>query len=106
MNTDPDKTMKGRLLSEGGELLRVRHLRGETPAPCGSCRGPSKGKALEQARLIYAKPCQFCGKEFQGIAKAGYCSNACRQKAKRKRAKGHNNHPAAPFHTPPTGVQL
>jgi hypothetical protein len=29
-----------------------------------------------------------CGKRFSGIAKAKFCSNACRQKAKYQRSKG------------------
>lgn len=84
---DPRQTPKGRLLSAGNELLRVRHVRGEAPTRATSNRGREKGKALEQARLIYGKECQHCGKGFEGIATAGYCSNACRQKAKRLRAK-------------------
>jgi hypothetical protein len=36
------------------------------------------------------KVCEVCKKEFEGIGKAKFCSNACRQKDKHKRSKETN----------------
>ena len=45
------------------------------------------GAALAALRRTTWHYCRVCGKRFAGITKAVYCSNACRQKAKYKRAK-------------------
>jgi ribosomal protein L34E len=47
----------------------------------------SPGAALAALRRRTRHRCAQCGKRFSGIAKALYCSNACRQKAKYERAK-------------------
>lgn len=46
------------------------------------------GAALSALRKTTWHHCAVCQKRFSGIAKAVYCSNACRQKAKyaKKRA--------------------
>jgi hypothetical protein len=43
------------------------------------------GKALAAMRKIVIKPCGQCGKEFQGYAKGKWCSETCKQRAKRER---------------------
>lgn len=45
------------------------------------------GAALAALRRRSWHVCPIDGKRFSGIAKAIYCSNACRQKAKHQRAK-------------------
>lgn len=45
------------------------------------------GAALAALRRTTWHYCLVCGKRFSGIAKAVYCSNACRQKAKHQREK-------------------
>lgn len=44
------------------------------------------GAALAALRKRSWHLCAVCTKRFSGIAKAVYCSNACRQKAKRGRS--------------------
>lgn len=43
--------------------------------------------ALSAMRKTHWHYCAVCNKRFSGIAKAVYCSNACRQKAKYARKK-------------------
>ena len=43
------------------------------------------GAKLAAMRRKLAHVCPICETRFKGIAKAIYCSNACRQKAKRER---------------------
>lgn len=45
------------------------------------------GQALAAMREIVDHNCPSCGGEFQGIKKAVYCSEACKQKAKYQRQK-------------------
>ena len=45
------------------------------------------GAALAALRRRVWHVCKSCGKRFKGIATAIYCSNACRQRAKRERAE-------------------
>jgi predicted nucleic acid-binding Zn ribbon protein len=45
------------------------------------------GAALAALRRRTWHLCAVCGKRFSGIAKAIYCSNACRQKAKYARSR-------------------
>jgi ribosomal protein L34E len=45
------------------------------------------GAALAALRKRTWHRCAQCGKRFSGIAKALYCSNACRQKAKYARGR-------------------
>jgi ribosomal protein L34E len=49
------------------------------------------GAALAALRRTTWHQCHVCGKRFSGIKTAKFCSNACRQAAKYKRAKrdGH-----------------
>jgi uncharacterized protein (DUF983 family) len=49
-------------------------------------RGAKAGAALAALRRKAAHRCPVCEKTFKGIATAVYCSNACRQKAKYRRA--------------------
>jgi ribosomal protein L34E len=49
------------------------------------------GAALAAKRRRTWHQCAQCGKRFSGIAKAVYCSNACRQKAKYARGKPARN---------------
>ena len=44
------------------------------------------GAALAARRQIHNKVCLICGEKFKAIATAKYCSNRCRQQAKRMRA--------------------
>ena len=45
------------------------------------------GAALAALRKTAWHYCPVCCKRFSGIARAVYCSNACRQKAKYLRGK-------------------
>lgn len=45
------------------------------------------GAALAAQRRRTSHTCPVCSKRFSGIAKAVYCSNACRQKAKYQRKR-------------------
>lgn len=45
----------------------------------------NRGEVMSHSRVIYNHKCDFCGNTFEGIATAKFCSNACRQKAKRFR---------------------
>jgi hypothetical protein len=47
----------------------------------------SIGHDMLALRRIVTHSCTVCGKEFQGLVFAKYCGNACKQKAKRARAK-------------------
>jgi len=44
-----------------------------------------KCKAISNARYLYSKHCDNCNSQFEGIKTARYCSEACKQKAKRAR---------------------
>lgn len=44
-------------------------------------------KELAGLRKRVGHTCPICGKQFEAIKKAVYCSNACRQKAKYWRQK-------------------
>lgn len=46
----------------------------------------SLGAALAARRQIHQKKCLICKVKFKAIATAKYCSNRCRQQAKRMRA--------------------
>lgn len=46
----------------------------------------SLGAALAARRQIHNKNCLVCRDKFKAIATAKYCSNRCRQQAKRMRA--------------------
>lgn len=46
----------------------------------------SLGAALASRRQIHDKVCLICDVKFKAIATAKYCSNRCRQQAKRIRA--------------------
>jgi predicted nucleic acid-binding Zn ribbon protein len=48
------------------------------------------GRALAALRVVRTKHCASCGREFAGISKARYCSEACRAKAWRKGRKQAN----------------
>lgn len=73
--------------TETGEIKRIYDVRGENQIVSGKNRGHHKGKELEQSRIVYSKTCLNCFFKFEGIAKAKYCSESCKQKAKRYRAK-------------------
>ena len=45
------------------------------------------GSALAALRRTHWHYCYICNKRFSGIKTARYCSNACRQKAKYRRAE-------------------
>ena len=75
-----------------GALKRLADVRGEGKVVCRSNRGTAKGKAMEQARMLYRHVCPQCRRDFEAIGKAVYCSNACRQKAKRERAASGGTH--------------
>jgi predicted nucleic acid-binding Zn ribbon protein len=45
------------------------------------------GRALAALRVVRTKHCAACGREFAGISKAKFCSEACRAKAWRKGKK-------------------
>ena len=51
----------------------------------------SPGAALAAKRKIEKRQCLECDKVFEGISTAKYCSESCKQKAKRKRAKARQN---------------
>lgn len=67
-------------------LKRLSDTRSRAPVQSSTNRGSAKGSEMEQARLIYVKTCDICRREFEAISTAKYCSNACRQRAKRARA--------------------
>ncbi len=46
----------------------------------------NQGELMSHNRTIYVHKCEMCPIEFEGIATAKFCSNACRQKAKRVKA--------------------
>lgn len=73
--------------TDKGEMKRVADLRNEKRIISGKNRGFHKGKELEQSRIVYHKTCLFCSSKFQGISTAKYCSESCKQKAKRSRKK-------------------
>ncbi|GAB6140860.1 hypothetical protein JCM14076_15890 [Methylosoma difficile] len=75
------------LISFDDGLKRVHHLRGEQYLTCSSASGYKKGKALESSRLVYSISCSFCLSFFEGVGRAKYCSESCKQKAKRLRQK-------------------
>jgi hypothetical protein len=52
------------------------------------------GRALAALRVVRTKHCAACGREFTGISKAKYCSEACRAKAWRKSRKALANEKA------------
>jgi len=72
---------------ENTERKRLFDKRGENPIVAGKNYGALKGKELEQSRIIYNKYCLKCGFSFEAISTAKYCSESCKQKAKRDRAK-------------------
>lgn len=41
------------------------------------------GELMSHNRTIYVHICECCSAKFEGVATAKFCSNACRQKAKR-----------------------
>jgi hypothetical protein len=45
------------------------------------------GRALAALRVVRTKRCACCAREFTGITKAKFCSEACRAKAWRKSRK-------------------
>jgi len=47
----------------------------------------SAGAILASKRKIESKICPVCKEEFEGIKKAIFCSNKCRQKDKYQRNK-------------------
>jgi hypothetical protein len=47
----------------------------------------SAGAALAAKRKIYNKLCPVCVKEFQGTARAKFCSNKCKQADKNERIR-------------------
>jgi hypothetical protein len=52
------------------------------------------GRALAALRVVRVKRCACCAREFTGISKAKYCSEACRAKAWRKSRKAVANEKA------------
>lgn len=68
-----------------GELKRVSDLRTHSPVRTSKNRGSDKGKQMEQARFVYFKRCQICSSSFEAISTAKYCSESCKQRAKRLR---------------------
>lgn len=68
-------------------LKRLLDTRDSLPVYSHTNRGPSKGREMEQSRLIYLKQCENCFRHFEGIRTAKYCCESCKQKAKRYRAK-------------------
>jgi len=51
------------------------------------------GRIRARRRLRVAKTCAVCGKPFEGIAQARYCSDACRMAAARERKARHDVDP-------------
>lgn len=47
----------------------------------------SPGAALAAKRRVVVHVCRSCDRDFEGIMTARYCSNACRQRAKHRRAR-------------------
>ena len=45
------------------------------------------GRYFAAKRVQVSLPCVVCGAELRGLKTRRYCSNACRQRAKRQRAK-------------------
>lgn len=43
----------------------------------------NQGELMSHNRTIYVHKCEICPNTFEGVATAKFCSNACRQKAKR-----------------------
>lgn len=43
------------------------------------------GAQLASMRTVVSKPCAWCGNEISGIKKRLYCTESCKQKAKRDR---------------------
>lgn len=74
--------------TETGELKRLADCREYSPVQTSKNYGYAKGKALEQSRLVLIKVCQLCQANFEGIKTAKYCSESCKQKAKRARKGG------------------
>lgn len=64
-------------------VRRLLDVRGEEPVLTGRSQGPDKGRSMEQNRFVVSKRCVQCGAVFDAITIARYCSNACRQRAKR-----------------------
>jgi hypothetical protein len=52
------------------------------------------GRALAALRVVRVKRCACCAREFTGITKAKFCSEACRAKAWRKGRKAVANEKA------------
>lgn len=50
----------------------------------------SPGAALAAQRRTTVHECVICGKPFVALARALTCSNACRQKAKYRRARARS----------------
>lgn len=45
------------------------------------------GELMSHSRSIYVHECEICKNKFEGVSTAKFCSNACRQKAKRLKVK-------------------
>ena len=71
--------------TETGELKRLADCREYSPVQVSKNYGYAKGKALEQSRFVFVKACQHCQANYEGIKTAKYCSESCKQKAKRAR---------------------
>ena len=58
-------------------------------------KAPQGGAAVAAQRTVFKKRCTLrsCRAPFEGIAIAKFCSNKCRVKAMRLRAKGMTNEP-------------
>lgn len=72
--------------TQSGELKRLSDSRLYSPVePTSKTSGYARGKYLEQSRFVFLKECQHCSAKFEGIKTAKYCSESCKQKAKRFR---------------------
>lgn len=49
--------------------------------------GKETARAPHEYRRVVGRVCGHCGKEFQGMLHAEYCSRACKQAAYRERKR-------------------
>jgi predicted nucleic acid-binding Zn ribbon protein len=85
-----------RSLAAGREEIHHAN-KNQDPAPTPAHPGEdfealisAAGRALAALRVVRTKHCACCAREFAGISKARYCSEACRAKAWRKSRKQAN----------------
>jgi len=89
---------RGQGMVDGGSLSTRDRRQGRSPNPEGRSNDHSP-RADERTQPKRRKPvkrvCASCGDPFYGASHARYCSNACKQKAHRKRKKQGNKKDAS-----------